>query len=202
MQNLPNCPPVHPPKQNQKYSAKGLLRAIQNQWTCLQILEAVIGVSMPGCLWLAIRRISLVSESSAGGLWELSWGCKNKKKIVNYSLLWDYLLAEFNLKLRWPQWFLMVLNDSMNLGIHWWAIWGQACLSANWQASLFVLWNNKCQWIKGFTYSEHFQHLTLMKNHTSENKIFCGQEFSKNIWTKNLKDMSNLGSSVSALLTF
>lgn len=80
MQNLPHCPPVHPPKQNQKDSAKALLRAIQNQWTCLQILEALVGLSMPGCLWLAVRRMSLESESSAGGLWELSWGCKNKKE--------------------------------------------------------------------------------------------------------------------------
>ena len=61
---------------------------------------------------------------------------------------------------------------------------GQACQSANWQASLFVLSNNKCQWIRGLTCSEHFQHLTLMKNQTTENKIFCVQEFSKHFWTE------------------
>lgn len=37
-------------------------------------------------VWPAVRRISLVSsESSAGRLWELSLGCKDEERRVNYS---------------------------------------------------------------------------------------------------------------------
>lgn len=85
MQNLPNCSPVHPSHQNQKDSDKGSWWAIQKQRTCLQILEALWSVSMSGCLWPTVSRTSLVSsESSAGRLWELSLGCKDKERRVNY----------------------------------------------------------------------------------------------------------------------
>lgn len=64
--------------------------------------------------------------------------------------------ASVNLELVWPSQLLMALHGSVNLGIHWWAIWGQACPSANWQASLLVLWNNKGQYISSFNYSQCF----------------------------------------------
>lgn len=37
-----------------------------------------------------------------------------------------------------------------------WAIWGQSCWSACWQASMLVLWNNNCQWMRNLHYVRSF----------------------------------------------
>lgn len=128
MQNLPNCPPVHPSHQNQD-SDKGSWWAVQKQRTCLQILEALWRVSMSGCLWPTVSRISLVSsESSAGRLWELSLGCKDEER----KLLWDYVLCLVQLKatvalmvFNGPKWFNECghsLADHLGTGLRIWKL--------------------------------------------------------------------------------
>lgn len=83
----------HSSHQNQEGSATGSLRAVQNQWKCLQTLEALVSVSMPVRLWPAISRISLVSsESSAGNSDSIVWVTKTKRK-VSYSPLCDSLFC-------------------------------------------------------------------------------------------------------------
>lgn len=53
-----------------------------------------------------------------------------------------------------------------------WAIWGQACWSAHWQASMFVLWNNKCQWMRNLDYVRSFPTPDSIKSRPMGKMVF------------------------------